>query len=471
MHALPCRPLFRLLPPALVLLAMLFVWSCRTIKIDRPAENYQKISYAPGYSNISIPIETDGRTLKRMINREISGVVYADSSFDDNDHDDLMLRATVSDSISLSLDRNQISYRVPLKIWIRKRISAGFLGLDLSQTGDATAALILKFRTTVSLTNDYGINAVTSSDGYEWTQMPRLIVGQVQVPLPVIGDMIVQSNMTAISKEINNEIKKTVNFKKIIADAWIGMQKPFLISDEYKLWLKLTPSEVSSVPLGVSAFNIRHTFGIKTQVELFFGNEPGYTVNPTVPPLKITSAIPDNFNITFSIDVPLSRINDLARRQLNGYSYTYKNYSITVNDITLYGQGENLIVAMPVGGSIKGTIYLSGKPVFDKGTSSIKLENLDFSVSTKNVLVKSASWILRSGLIKKMSENLVFPFGDRLTEARNEVASYLRQSRSLGYFRITGDVQKLEADKILITPESVRAYFQMVGNIAVRLND
>ena len=69
-----------------------------------------------------------------------------------------------------------------------------------------------------------------------------------------------------------------------------------------------------------------------------------------------------------------------------------------------------------------------------------------------------------------MSENLVFSFGDRLLDARKELNSFLEQNQSLGYFRMKGDIEKLEPDKILISPESVKAYFRFGGKIRVTVN-
>ncbi len=448
---------------------VLIIGACNVIKIDRPAENYNYTSYAPRNSHISIPFETDAGTLKKIVNREIPGLLYSDTSFDNNDHDNLMLRATRSDSITIAIDRNQISYLVPLKIWIRKRITAGLLGYSFSSDQDASAEIALKFKTTVSLNKDWSVNAITVSDGYEWISYPQVMVGLLQIKLPIIGDLVLKSNMSTITREIDKSIRSSFNLKPIVAGAWTGMQSPILISEEYSLWLKLTPLEISSVPIKGSSNSLRHIIGISALVQLYYGSEPVNDINPTMPPLKITSSISDQFSINFSLDIPFTQINELARKQFIGYIYTYKNHKIIVSDINIYGQGESLIVSMKVEGSVKGTIYLTGLPVFKSETNTIELKNLDFSINTKNVLVKTGSWIFHSGLVQKMSASLVFPVGAQLLEARNEVSSYFHRNQSLSYFRISGEVNKLEPDKILISPESVKAYFQLDGNMKVKV--
>ena len=157
----------------------------------------------------------------------------------------------------------------------------------------------------------------------------------------------------------------------------------------------------------------------------------------------------------------------MAKKLFTGYVFSYRNYKITVLGISVYGQGENLIVALVVEGSIKGTIYLSGIPVFDGESRSIVLSNLDFQVSTRNALIKTASWMFHSGLVQKLSSNLVYPVGDRLQDARRELNAYLQQNQSLSYFRIKGEVNRLDPDRILITPEEVKAWFRFEGKIRV----
>ena len=453
-----------------VLLLLLVSGGCRTLKTERPHEEYKTVSYAPKYSYINIPVITDAKTLKKLINRELPTVIYSDTSFEDHDRDNLMVRATKGDSIAIGIEGNQVSYRVPLKVWLRKRISAGLLGYTYSTTEDATAEVALRFKTTVSLNKDWGINTVTVADGYEWIRSPQLVAGPIQVPLPFISDLLIRASLPTITAEIDQGIKESFNLKSVMTDAWIRMQKPFQVSADYSLWMKLTPAEFSSVPIRATGSTINHSVGLKAMVELFFGPEPGFTVNPALPPLKITSAIPDNFNINFSMDIPFTQINEMARKMFNGYVFTYRNYKITVLDIAVYGQGDNLIVALAVEGSIKGTIYLSGVPEFNREKLTIGLTNLDFQVSTRNALVKTASWMFHSGLVQKMSESMVYSIGDRLHDARKQLSSYLDQNQSMSYFRIHGDIDKLDPDRILIAPDAVKAYFQFEGKIRVNLS-
>ncbi len=78
--------------------------------------------------------------------------------------------------------------------------------------------------------------------------------------------------------------------------------------------------------------------------------------------------------------------------------------------------------------------------------------------------------MFHSGLVQKMSESMVYSIGDRLHDARKQLSSYLDQNQSMSYFRIHGDIDKLDPDRILIAPDAVKAYFQFEGKIRVNLS-
>ncbi len=460
--------MLKLVLPAFLL--VLATSACRTIKVEKPTERYDAPEYHPQYSNITVPMEVNRVQLKKLVNKRLTGQLYADTSFDDNDRDNLMLFASRMDSIDVGFENNFVTYRVPLKIYLRKRIGVQVLGMNLGDIRDADAAVALKFKTKLNINRDCSLSTVTLPDGYDWISMPTVSFAGFNLPLPLISDILLKGSLGDVAKGIDKSVKSAVDLRKIVREAWTSMQKPVLISAADSLWLKLSPAELSLMPIQGKGGNMLSSLGLKALVELYYGREPACTVNPELPPLKITSALPEQFNINLSLDIPLSYINSLARTSMRGYTMSYGRYKVIVNDITIYGQGDKLIVELPVDGTVKGTIYLAGAPVFNKDSLTIELSDLDFSVATKNVAVKTASWLFHSPLVQKLRSRLVFPVGEQLRTARSEVAATLKENRSVENFRISGQVDRLEPDKIQITPASVKAYFILVGKVKVVLN-
>jgi len=441
--------------------------SCSTLKPERPPEAYLPADFHPPYSNINIPIQIDIKKIEHLVNRQLVGFLYADTSFEDNDQDNLMVKVWKKNDIVLQMEGNQLSYSVPLMVWIKKRFELSSFGLSVSDTKEVYAEILVKFKTRISLNRDWTISTLTTSDGYEWLSTPVLKLGPVNVPLPVISDMLFASNQKDITNKIDKAFGSVFDLKKTVQSTWIDIQSPIKIGDEHPIWVRITPAEIRTVPLQGSAGILRQSIGIKAICELYLGEPPAQQVQEILPDLKITSRLDDEINVNFTIDLPFSQINEFARQQLIGYHMTQGKYQETVSDLFLYGNEEKLQVAVKLTGTLNGTIYLSGKPAYDKETSSLMIRDLDFDIRTRNILLKSASWLFHQSLLQAISSKLVYPVGEELKSTRNQLQSFLESNSKLGYFRISGNINKLDIEEMRITRESIKAMFSFSGNMNV----
>jgi hypothetical protein len=460
--------------PKIILLAfaisvLIIETGCSRLHIEKPPESYNAENHALKFSTINIPVEFDLKDLEKLVNKQFLGLVYADTSFENNDKDNLMIKAWRMGDFRVSMIRNELFYKIPLRIWVKKKFEIGSFGISLSDTKEATAEIILKFRTRVTLNKNWTFSTMTFSDGYEWLSTPQIKLGGVSLPIPYIADLIVNGNLGAVNREIDKALGSLLDLRETMQKTWIDIQKPILLSPEYKVWIKITPVEMSTVPLQSSTGIIDHSIGIKAITELTYGSEPEYNVNTTLPEIRITSRMDNSFLINLPVDIPFEKINELARQQLVGYQVIQGKHKISVNDLTVYGNGDDLVIALKVSGSLNGTVYLAGKPYFDKDSSTVRIKDLDFDIRTKNVLYKSASWVFHQGLAQTIEKKLELPVGNQLGQIRNEIQSYLGQNRKMDIFMVDGTIRNLSLDNIIITKNSVKAYFILEGNLKVRL--
>lgn len=449
----------------LLLLVPALFNSCRTIKPERPEEFYSDVALKPPVSTINVPVGFDVKMLEKIFNKEYQGLIYSDTSYSDNSNDGLKLKAYKSDSITFTIEGNQLSYRVPLYVVIQKRFELGAFGFALSEVKEASANVALKFRTRLTLNKDWTISSYTVAEGYEWITAPVLKLGPVSLPLPVISDMLLESNLGTISREIDRSIRLAFNLEILANEAWKGIQKPLRISEDPPLWVRISPLDVSAVPLQASGNLASQMLSLRVTAELFYGTMPAYNLVTTIPELKFLSRLDEGFSVSLLTTVPFDRINEIAVRELKGYTFTQGKYTLKLEDVSLFGNGERLVVAARVSGSVKGTIFLTAIPWFDKATATVKLRDIDFDIRTKNALVKSASWILRGGITGKIAEKLEFPAGDLLDRARRELRSYLAQEHTYRYVTVSGTLDRADLEKIAITPSAVSLLFTFRGTL------
>ncbi len=458
-------------PGLLLILVMAGFSGCHSVlKTEQPPEYYQKAEYIPTYSYINLPFEVEVTKLEQLINNQFSGLIYSDTSFEDNNHDNLKVKAWKTGDLHLTTEGNQLIYSVPLHVVIKKRIEIGPSLLNISDISEVSADLILKFRTRIALNPDWTVSTTTFSDGYQWLSAPTIKVGAMNIPVPMVSDIILEANQKDINHGIDKALQEYFDLRQTMKDIWKQIQAPIRITDIYPIWASIAPFELRATPVTSSFGTILFSAGIKARSELFYGIEPDFRIDDTLPNLKITSRLDNDFNLNLILDVPFSHINDIAQDQLSNRRFTEGKYTLVIKDVFLYGNGENLIVALNVEGSIRGTLYLSGKPYYDAAERVLSVADLDFDVRTKNVLLQSASWIFHQGFIKSVSPQLVFPIGDQLQVIRNSVQSFLDEKTKMGYFRISGNLDKLEIQNILITRSSVKAVFNLSGALKITMD-
>ena len=79
-------------------------------------------------SSISVPISLPISEIQRLTNQSITGTLYEDQSYENNDNDQLKTKVEKDGEIVMkALTNNRLLFSVPLKIWAEKGI--GTLGL------------------------------------------------------------------------------------------------------------------------------------------------------------------------------------------------------------------------------------------------------------------------------------------------------------------------------------------------------
>jgi len=441
--------------------------SCKSLKIQRPEEAYVSPEYSPKSSVINLPFYINLIDIQNSINKKFSGLLYEDNSLEDNDFDNIMVKAWKKEDFYINYENNQLWYRIPLKLWIKAGYKIEKFGLKVADYREINAEIALKFKTTFFINKDWTITTYTVSDGYEWLSTPVIKIGPVDVPIKFIANSILKKNQSLISNEIDKAIKQKFSLRKYIQDIWLIMQKPIKINNEYNLWLKLNPQEISSTPIISQNGKIKISMGVKSLVESYMGEEPKVIPNTGLPDFKIVKALDNNFVINLMADISYKSADTLAKQFLKGKTFTQDKKSVTVTDINVYGNNNKMIIGATLAGSLNGIVYFTGKPIYDSATASIKIKEIDFELETKNTLLKTATWLLHNRFIKMIEPSLVFPMGDKLTQSKALIQKELSNKYVTKNILLNGHLKDLKIENIFLTPESIKILLSFNGNLTL----
>lgn len=458
----------RLLPISLCLLPFLFILSCRTTMPVKPAESYRDSLPQPKPSLINIPVEMKLSNLESLLNKELTGIIYQDTVLTD---DNLAIKAWKKESIKLGFDKGQFVYRVPLKLWIKAGWKIEKFGISLSDYREVNAEIALKFKTAVAINKDWTLITKTVSDGYEWLSSPVLKIGPVNLPITFIADMIVKNNMSTINDAIDEGLKTSLDLKANAQEAWTEIQKPMLLDEEYKLWLKVSPQAVYASPITVINNTVRQTSAIQGIAECYVGKMPGYIVNPKIPNIAPEKKLADNFIVNILSYTPFDYIDSVSKAMMLNTTYNFGNKKITITGITVYGSNESMIIETAVTGSVKGKLYFQGIPAYRPADSAIVMQNLSFHIDTQNFLLKTANWLYNGGIEKMLQKKMVYPIGGDIRDTYNLVQeSIAHYALGEGFF-LNGKLSKLEVQQPVLSKGYVVAPLAFEGKVSVVLEE
>jgi hypothetical protein len=463
----------RVLANLLLIIAVIVISTAcsTTLPTEKPAERYSVFNYEPQLSTISLPAEMKVTALEALLNRQLNGLIYADTSLDDNGGDNLMVKAWKKDNIKINFENGRFIYRVPLKLWIKAGWKIQQFGISLSDYREMNAEIALKFQTTVSVNKDWSVKTVTTSDGYDWLSKPTLKIGPIDLPITFIADMIIKYNTATLNSAIDKGLEQSLDLKTTAKQAWVELQKPILLDEEYGLWLRVSPKSVSALPISGGKGIIRHTTSIQAVAECFSGKEPPSRINNTLPELLTINKMSDEFVANVVSYISYDYLDSVTRQTLINTSYTFGKKAITITGVSVYGNENKMIIATDVTGSVKGKLYFAGLPTYRASDSSIILSGLQFSAQTKNVLLKSASWIANSGIERMISRNMSYPIGADMRETYDLMAENLKRYELGQGFYLGGSLSGMEVQQPVLAPAGIIAPVNIKGKLLVKLDE
>lgn len=437
-----------------------FSIGCKTSQqLAKPQEQYSALPIENKLSVINIPIRIAVPELEKSLNAQLPSLLYEDKDIKD---DNMMIRAEKMENIKISFGDQNIHYRVPLKLWIQ--YDAGITNLE------ANGNIALQLKTEYKIKADWTMETNTEIESYEWLQQPRLKMIGMSLPVGFIADLVLKNSKKTLTKAIDDTVRDSFNLRNQIQQVWDQLYDSQLVAPEYNAWLQVNPQNIGMTPLVTRGDTLSSTIFVESFPKVTIGSKPAKTKAAPLPPFQYRNATQDDFTLIVSTDVPYSEAERLAQDQLVGETFSEGKRSVKVEGIELYGQGNQLIVNTKLSGSYNGSIYLSGKPIFNPKKNAIDIKDLNFTLETRNFLYKSAAWLLKGSLKNQIEKNMDFLLDYNLTELKNQLQDQLKNYKIANSIFLTGQLSELNLQDAFLAPESIRVNVALKGRLNVQVN-
>jgi hypothetical protein len=469
------RPARRPLPPVLAA-ALLALAACGT-RVDVPAPDTAAATLPfpePPPSVVTLPISLE---LGAVV-RKVEGLVPRTQSREDEWHP--MGRVPVlgtlyvkemweRDPLEVALDGDgvEVSAQVRYRARIAEQTCLPRLGCRWTQLAwcgheGTMPSLRVGLRTRLRWRRDWTVEPATTAAPVEAGAPCRLTRANVDVSERVRN--AVQGLLDGAVPQVDAEMRKALVLRSRVEEVWDRLQEP--IPAGKGVFILFRPEAVAVAEPTARGTRMSTTVAVTTRPRVVLGDRPATRPLP-LPDFSREVPKAGEFRINLVAELPYETANRLLADALVGKVVELRGHRIKVRGVQLYpGGGERLALAVKVGGDARGTIYFVGTPIYNPVAQTVVVPDLDFSVESRNVLGRSADWLLHDEMRDRIREAAQFAVGDRVADIRGKVNTAM--NRNLGKaVRLSGHVESLRPVGVVVTQTAIATLVEADGRARV----
>ena len=434
-------------------------------------------------STLSVPITVPVQALTDRLNRELTGILYQDDKLEG---DNVAVTVTKAAPLQLTGADDRLSLRLPLRIkakgrWLWKPCQ---LCPKVDKVEETEFDLVAKTVSRVRFGEDYRILSASEVD-FEWgAQRPELHLGPLTIGLARFVEPALRRQLADVGARLDRELAARLTLKAPLLRAWTQLQEPVLLDARSQTWLVISPQALRVSPLRADAGRLFLRVGVTSFLETVLGPKPKVKINRTLPALLTDNRLSDDAQITVNGEVPYPEATRLARAELASKTFTFNAQDqLTIHDVAISGAGQQLVLLLDVSGQthagfftkkLVGKVYLKATPYYDAATQSIRLKNADFTLDTRDRLLKAADWLLHGNLRQRLEQQVSFPVKGQLEQARSLIQGFLDKPTPGALppgLHLGGKLTTFEPGALYLTETAIRATLVAKGAVSLTVDE
>jgi hypothetical protein len=436
-----------------------------------PEENYPLVVSTPQMSVINLFAEVKTSKLESLVNQKVESILYQDTSFLDHGNDNLKLFAIRDGAIKLNFDQDQLSWELPANVTFQKGVKVFGYNLPMVDSWQYTGQIKLRYKTKLTLGQDWSIKTQTTSDGFSWTKKPAVKIGTLDVPITLVANLILPSYLQSFSSQIDTLFASNFNFRSSAEKGWSMLSTSFKIPGNYNAWLSIVPNSISVLPIQGSGGQIRVGAAIASEVVCAMDTPPDPVEVSRLPDMQPLKLVSDTFKINLLTDIPYPTINRELNAQLKDSVFVFGSRKLKFENFRVYGTYQRMAVEMKVAGSINGMLYLTGVPYFNAADTTLRIKDLKFDLKTHNLMVNSSKWLFNGKIERSITHSLAIPFRSNVLDMESQIKKLITHYPLAFGFELQGRLTKLRVSDLYLTPKSVKANLIFSGNLNLGISE
>lgn len=230
---------------------------------------------------------------------------------------------------------------------------------------------------------------------------------------------VFEKQLTAAANKAVAKAAGDLPIQRLLSETVNKLDAPVKIGTE--LWLDVVPAKVllSQIAGNVDSGSqtLMLTAGIEADLSVIYGAKP-LSRTPRQIPVSL-GASGDAFHLVPRGKAFVTNLRAIIESALRSeYGDQLKGAGFSLDGVKAYQSGKSIVFGITIKGTKlfrpTGTIYLSGEPRYDLARGGMVFDNFDFTLETKNWLVKNVAAIGHDAVVKTLADKAVIKIDEQL---------------------------------------------------------
>jgi hypothetical protein len=273
-----------------------------------------------------------------------------------------------------------------------------------------------------------------------------------------------------LAKKAIEDSFRLINLKPYLQQAWNKLSESYAIPNLG--YFTLQPKKLSMENITGKNDLLNINFGITASPSVSFIKKGNATYN-------VPNLTPSNTRNSFNINLEAALEYDSLSKVINGYLANKRfeltegiiNKHVIIKNSKVYSDlNENMVVEVEFGGSHNGTVFFTGKPVYNEATKKIELQNLDYDLKSRDFLLKAAKWLFDKKIISEIKKYTSIDLSAYYVTAQTTMNTWLNKEWTKGIVG-KGSVKDLKLTAVYALPQHLLIRSNCTGNLSVSVNE
>ncbi len=326
---------------------------------------------------------------------------------------------------------------------------------------EAMRRMSVSYATTVAVSNDYSFKSSTELKDFQLIDPCEVSLFSFDVTNQL------KKQLTPVLSELENDIDKqlrALDIKPQLNELWELANTSIPIEDFG--FLNINPKNVSLNKLSLN--------GTKALLDVIISLQPTFTTSSVksnstkLPNLSKLSAA-DGFNIALDVYAGYDSLSSVLTNKIKDDTIFIKKNAFIFKDLKISGTvDQEMTLEINFDGKRKGTLYLKGKPNYDASTHEISFPNLDFDLASKNLLLRTAKWLLNDKIISTIKEQAKYNIVNELNSVKQKLQGEINKNNN-ALFTLKAEIKDLDLSQIFLDDKNIILRIQTEGNVTINV--